>query len=182
MKTFRTVFATAAFFCLCFFGIGTILLVTEPEFIRRTIFYLLQQSKLICLVLGISFLLVSIILSIAIRKIGSEPRSINRGDNIWDEDDDLFDTIHEGNRQTEIKNAQSKANPYRSKKSHPAKKSGSINSSSDDQFSFEDCVNIGADYSRGSNDPVINSNTHCPYCGAKISQNSSFCNSCGKRL
>lgn len=183
MRTFRTVCATAAFFFLAFFIICVLLCKCDTDLLHRSVYYLFEKSKIIGLILGCSFLLMSLMISAALGKLSKEMNV---------ENDELSFQMKKKDEEPVYRETVHKAVPVSRKnngaviKTAAKKKSGALYASEplndDDQFAFEECKSINASYSdknAGSSESKL---IYCIYCGAKISSNSTFCEKCGKKV
>lgn len=177
MKTLRTIFLTLAVVCLAFFAVCILSLNLNSDYLRRTVFYVFQRGKLISVIMCSAFTVIALILSFALHKFNS----------LRDKAPSIFDDEPISDDKSKYKSVARKASGFKQTKPVNvrirAKASQySEEKTSDDNFSFDDCVNVGATYSATDAVPANSITSFCLYCGAKLSKNSVFCDNCGKKV
>lgn len=176
MKTFRTIFATLALILLIVFVTCALCLFLEPDFLHRTIFSLFYRAKIVSLILCISFGLIVLILSLALKKERHANNSKIYDDSFADDGDDPDESEFQINVPGHTKKKTKHSSTDYDVSQHLKQES------EDEHFSFDECISIGASYPSKNDEPIFVSAAYCIYCGAKLSKNSHFCASCGKKL
>jgi hypothetical protein len=88
MKTIRTILATLAGVLVVYGLVAVISVNQEAAFVERSIFQLFSMSYFVALVLGVAFLLVAILLTIAVVSFKDKPEDDILSDEYLDDEDD----------------------------------------------------------------------------------------------
>ena len=174
MKTLRTVFATVACICLLLFGTCFLLVYLDSDILQRTVFYIMQRTRFVFLILALSFFVICIIASLALRKLDKDP---------YEDDFDLVLDDEEEERsynKVPVKKVRPNEKSDHVKLSQDKKRH--LKESSEEMFDFDDCVSVGAEYSPVPSKIQQRGREVCPNCGASLSKNSRFCELCGYKI
>lgn len=191
MKTVRTVLATLAGVLLVYSLSAWICVRADAAFVQRTIYQGFDQTFIIALVMGVAFLLITVILSVAIASANAESDMLDEEDE--EEEEELPAPRHparkaqgHGSRQPEGKNLEDilredeepdpekitfakPVQPEPQPEKQPAEEKKPVEEAKKAEVPK-------ADASKGES-PV-----YCIYCGSKVSSDSAFCPKCGKKL
>lgn len=170
MKTIRTVCVTAGCIFLFFFCLCLLCIHLDTALLQRTVFYLLQRVKFIFLILCGMFFLICMVASFSLNKLDRPSH---------DEKEDCYLGFEEDSDENEKSFITTKADEYKKKSTSVRNNKHTSESDENDQFSFDEYENIGAEYSSFVLTSSVNT---CPHCGIKLKKNSSFCDFCGSRI
>lgn len=91
MKTIRTILATLAGVLLIYGLVALTAVNAEAAFVQRSLYQIFTQSYFVTLVLGVAFLLVAILLTIAVVSFKDKRRDYDDDDLLDDDEDDEDD-------------------------------------------------------------------------------------------
>ncbi len=177
MKTIRTILATLSVVLLGYGLFALISVKSEAALVQRTLYQLFSKSSFITLVLGVAFLLIAVILTIAIVSFHDDDSNKVLSD---DEDDELFEAAPaeeaEAPAEEDVRSYQRPARPMHSAafaahmEPEPQEEEPESSTEADTEAAEEpDAVQKDANV------------RYCIYCGAIVPGEAVFCPSCGKR-
>lgn len=154
MKTFRTVVATLAGVLLFYALFAFISVKNQAAFVQRTIYQGFDQSFVVALVLGVAFLLIAIIFTVAIATTREEQE---------DEEEEPFPAIRTAKRK-------------------PAEKPSLLDEDEEEDVSvFTKPTEREAKPMEEAEKPS-GRKIFCIYCGKAVEEQAALCPHCGRRL
>lgn len=203
MKTIRTILGTLAVIVL---GYGLVAVITfrgNSAFLQRTLYQVFAQSYFVTLVLGIAFLLIAIILTVALMSLRDDER-----EELQEKEEEAFelsDELDDEDDEEENPSARAKLGefrrPSRPQREIPAEDAPSVPGEDDVPAFLKSSVNsrprvkekpaadvpsVESIFDDLEEEPAVQpkqkSARHCVFCNAVIKDESKFCPSCGKHL
>lgn len=197
MKTVRTVLATLAGVLLVYSLSAWICVRADAAFVQRTIYQGFDQTFIIALVMGVAFLLITVILSVAIASANAE------GEDLEEDEEDILPEEEEEDLPAPKLPSQ-REQSYR-RPVHPAQRNLEEVLAEDEEdaaekitFAKQPAQPVHKPEEKPAEKPEETpeekpvekpveaaekkQEIHCIYCGKKVSADSAFCPHCGKKL
>lgn len=194
MKTVRTVLATLAGVLLVYSLSAWICVRADAAFVQRTIYQGFDQTFIIALVMGVAFLLITVILTVAIASANAE------GEELEEDEEDILPEEDEEDIPAPKLPSQREQSYHRP--TRPAQRNLEEVLAEEDEEDAAEKITFAKQpepkpeekpAEKPVEKPVEKSEAieekkpeeafvHCIYCGKKVSADSAFCPHCGKKL
>lgn len=190
MKTVRTVLATLAGVLLVYSLSAWICVRADAAFVQRTIYQGFDQTFIIALVMGVAFLLITVILTVAIASANAE------GEELEEDEEDILPEEDEEDIPAPKLPSQREQSYHRP--TRPAQRNLEEVLAEEEEEDAAEKITFAKQpepkpEEKPAEKPVEKPEAieekkpeeafvHCIYCGKKVSADSAFCPHCGKKL